>query len=204
MNPFVSLFQPLKSNNHLLPGSSAGMRPVRPFSIKGVFLVLMLLVSSCSGSQNRNEEKQREITAEDLIEANRHLVNSEQKKIQEYLSDQNIEMDKTGTGMWYHISDEGVGDPIQTGQIVTLNYEVRLLDGTLCYDSDDRGPQKFKVGQGNVESGLEQGILMLRKGAEAQFIMPPHLAHGLVGDDNRIPSRAIIIYDVEVVEVQSP
>jgi FKBP-type peptidyl-prolyl cis-trans isomerase len=30
--------------------------------------------------------------------------------------------------------------------------------------------------------------------------MPPHLAYGLIGDDNKIPARAIIVYDVEVID----
>jgi FKBP-type peptidyl-prolyl cis-trans isomerase FkpA len=59
------------------------------------------------------------------------------------------------------------------------------------------------VGRGGVESGLEEGILLLNEGGRAQFIMPPHLAHGLIGDDNQIPSRSIILYEIEVVEVKN-
>ena len=59
----------------------------------------------------------------------------------------------------------------------------------------------FKVGFGGVESGLEEGVLLLRTGDKARFIMPPHLAHGLIGDGDCIPMRAIIIYDVELVRV---
>ncbi len=178
----------------------AGKVDLLPFRIKGVLLVLMFMICSCSGSQNRDNQKQQ-ITSEDLIEANRHLVNREQEIIEEYVNEEDLEMKKTGTGLWYQISAPGQGDLIQTGDVVTFDYTVRLLDGTLCYDSDNRGPKSFKVGKGDVESGLQQGILMLKKGAEAKFIMPPHLAHGLVGDDDRIPSRAIIIYDIEVLEV---
>ena len=42
---------------------------------------------------------------------------------------------------------------------------------------------------------------MLKKGSKARFILPPHLAHGLIGDENRIPARAIIIYDIEVLSI---
>lgn len=182
----------------------AGNLDLLSFRTRGVLLVLMFMICSCSGSQNRDnqEKQQQQITSEDLIEANRHLVNREQEIIEEYVNEEGLEMKKTGTGMWYQISRSGEGDLIQSGDVVTFNYTVRLLDGTLCYDSENRGPKSFKVGKGDVESGLQQGILMLRKGAEAKFIMPPHLAHGLVGDDDQIPSRAIIIYDLEVLEVK--
>jgi FKBP-type peptidyl-prolyl cis-trans isomerase len=99
------------------------------------------------------------------------------------------------------LHENGKGDKIVKGQIVTLNYKISLLDGTVCYSSSNDGQKVFQVGKGGVESGLEEGILMLRKGSKATFIMPPHLAHGLVGDDDRIPSRAILKYEVEVVNV---
>lgn len=174
------------------------------FLFKGPLIALMLIICSCSGSQNRqdNENQQPDVTTEDLIEANRNLVKREQEKIREYVNEQNMEMEKTGTGMWYKISDAGKGDLIQTGDVVTLEFSVHLLDGTLCYDSENKGPKSFEVGKGDVESGLQQGVLMLKEGAKAKFIMPPHLAHGLVGDDDQIPSRAIIIYDLEVLDVE--
>jgi FKBP-type peptidyl-prolyl cis-trans isomerase len=50
---------------------------------------------------------------------------------------------------------------------------------------------------------LEEGILLLKKGSKATFIMPPHLAHGLLGDDDRIPSRAILRYEIEVIDVKN-
>jgi FKBP-type peptidyl-prolyl cis-trans isomerase len=31
--------------------------------------------------------------------------------------------------------------------------------------------------------------------------MPPYLAHGILGDENKIPPRSIIVYDVEVLEI---
>jgi FKBP-type peptidyl-prolyl cis-trans isomerase len=52
-----------------------------------------------------------------------------------------------------------------------------------------------------VESGLEEGILLLQEGDKARFIMPPHLAHGLIGDRDKIPARATIIYDLELVSL---
>ena len=86
--------------------------------------------------------------------------------------------------------------------MVTLAYDVSLLDGTHCYGSDSLGFKQFRVGQGGVESGLEEGILMLNKGSKAIFIMPPHLAHGLTGDGDQIPARSVIVYHVELIKVE--
>ncbi|MGM0532634.1 MAG: FKBP-type peptidyl-prolyl cis-trans isomerase [Bacteroidota bacterium] len=202
--PIFGKKRPRHNSPISFPGKVLREPGVSSIGIRGILLVFMFMISSCSGSQNpgsQDKDKQR-VTTDDLIEANRNLVNQEQGEIKEYVKEEGLEMEKTGTGLWYKISESGEGDAIQTGDVVELDYTVRLLDGTLCYDSENRGPKSFKVGKGNVESGLQQGILFLKKGAKAKFIMPPHLAHGLVGDDDRIPSRAIIIYDIEVLDVK--
>ena len=76
-----------------------------------------------------------------------------------------------------------------------------MLDGTVCYESKPDSLGTFVVGHGGVESGLEQGILMMKQGQKAKFIMPPYLAHGLIGDAKRIPARSIIVYDIELLKV---
>lgn len=172
---------------------------------KGLLLFLLCSFCSCSNSQNRKEQKSRssQISLERYIEINRQLVGEEQKLIAQYLEDEDMDMYTTETGLWYAISEEGAGENIVKGKVVTLDYHIWLLDGTLCYSSANDGQKVFLVGQGGVESGLEEGILLLKKGSKATFIMPPHLAHGLIGDDNRIPSRAILRYEIEVIDVKN-
>jgi len=58
------------------------------------------------------------------------------------------------------------------------------------------------LGSGNVESGLEEGVLLMRVGDKALMLMPPHLAHGLTGDGDCIQRRAIILYDIELVSIE--
>lgn len=167
-------------------------------------LVLMTMVCSCSGSQNRDtgSDKNKEIPLETYINVNRALVQKEQEKIEAYVQENNLGMQKTGTGLWYKIDEPGAGEKVKKGLVVELNYEIKLLNGEVCYNSDETGPKEFLVGQGGVESGLEEGILMLSEGSKASFILPPHLAHGLVGDDDKIPARSIIVYEVEVLNVK--
>jgi FKBP-type peptidyl-prolyl cis-trans isomerase len=172
---------------------------------KSLLVFLLCSLSSCSNSQNRKEQPSRssQISLERYIEINKQLVGEEQKIIAQYLEEENLDMHTTETGLWYTISVNGAGDDIVKGKVVTLDYQIWLLDGTLCYSSANDGPKAFLVGQGGVESGLEEGILLLKKGSKATFIMPPHLAHGLLGDDDRIPSRAILRYEIEVIDVKN-
>ena len=142
-------------------------------------------------------------TRKSLIKVNRLLVKKDSAKIAEYIKGRNWNMIETKTGLWYMIYKKGAGKKSKEGLYATINFNLTLLDGTQCYSSDSLGPKCFRIGRGSVESGLEEGILLLKEGDKAKFILPPHLAHGLVGDDNRIPARSIIVYDVELVSLDN-
>ncbi len=59
----------------------------------------------------------------------------------------------------------------------------------------------MEIGHGGVESGIEEGILLLHKGDKARFILPPFRAHGLLGDRQKIPPRSIIVYELELKDL---
>lgn len=168
-----------------------------------VFLGLLLLISSCGDSQNRaRRAKRKPLTLDETIEMNKIQVGNEQAFITAFVEENDLKMKRTETGLWYTISNDTTGFPVLVDKVVILDYEISLLDGTICYSSDSTGYKEFLVGKGGVESGLEEGILMLRKGSEATFIMPSHLAHGLLGDDDKIPSRAILKYEIKVIDIK--
>ncbi len=171
---------------------------------KGVFaIVVMVFLLSCSRKQEHaiSEAEIRE-TKEALVGANRLLVQKDKEKIREYLEQHQLNLEETSSGLWYVVTDKGTGNKAEMNNRVTIAYEISLLDGTRCYDSDSLGLKQFVVGKGGVESGLEEGILLLHEGSKALFIMPPHLAHGVPGDGNRIPARSVIVYQVELIKVE--
>ncbi|HMM10894.1 MAG TPA: FKBP-type peptidyl-prolyl cis-trans isomerase [Bacteroidales bacterium] len=139
---------------------------------------------------------------ESLIKANRYLLRSEEEDIADFLRRYGWKMQKSGTGLRYEIESAGTGETAKYGQLVTLQYRVMLLTGEVIYNSDDLGYKQFIVGKGGVETGLEEGILLLRKGDKAKFVLPSHLAFGLLGDSEKIPPRSPIIYIIKVIDIQ--
>jgi FKBP-type peptidyl-prolyl cis-trans isomerase FkpA len=113
-------------------------------------------------------------------------------------------MTETETGLWYGIISEGSGELAVQGKVATINYTLSLLDGKLCYSSQESGPKQFLIGKGNVESGLEQGILYLKQGSKARLILPPYLGYGLPGDGKKIPARATLVYEIELLSISNP
>jgi FKBP-type peptidyl-prolyl cis-trans isomerase len=163
----------------------------------------LLFLQQCS--QNKGKDitgSEIRKTEEALIGANRLLVQKDKQKIGLYIKNHHLDLTETASGLWYGITKPGNGAKVEDKMLVTLAYKVFLLDGTLCYDSDSLGVKKFRVGTGGVESGIEEGILLLKEGSKALFILPPHLAHGLTGDGDKIPARSIIVYDVELLKAE--
>lgn len=142
-----------------------------------------------------------EKTKKNLEEVNKFLVQKDEERIRSFVRRRKWNMEKTGSGLWYGIYHKGSGPKVNAGDYVKLDYEIRLLDGTLCYTSDSTGPKIFRVGSEEKVTGLHEGLKLLSKGDKARLIIPPHLAHGLLGDRERIPARAILVYDLTVEEV---
>jgi FKBP-type peptidyl-prolyl cis-trans isomerase len=165
-------------------------------------LFVFLQITGCSRDNKRkNQENEYRETEKALVGANRILVKKDRERILSYIRRKGLEMSESPSGLWYSIQRSGSKDSARTGMMATLSYQVSLLDGKLCYTSDSLGNKKFRIGQGGIEAGLEEGILLLNKGDRAKFIMPPHLAHGLPGDGDKIPARSIIIYDVKLLDL---
>ena len=173
-------------------------------------LILMLFLSTLLFSCAEKEDKRKQLTKEDIdkyekpLEAvNRYLVTLDDERIQNYAKRRNWDMQQSETGLWYMIFENTNGEKAVLGKIATINYNVLLLDGTLCYTSDSLGTKSFLIGKGGVESGLEEGILLMKQGEKARFIMPPYQAHGLLGDMKKIPARSTVLYEIELVNLSN-
>ncbi|HBH47387.1 MAG TPA: peptidylprolyl isomerase [Bacteroidales bacterium] len=162
-----------------------------------ILFALLLLGCKNKPTQTTSNPSQAE-TKEQLIQANRLMVKKDKQRILGHIKRKNWDMTETETGLWYQILEEGNGDKAKTGSLVTLEYTLGLLDGTVCYTSKEKGPKTFEIGRGGVESGLEQGVLLCSEGSKVRLILPPHLGYGLPGDGDCIPARAILVYEIEV------
>ena len=168
-----------------------------------LLFVFVILCNCGRESQKGMTEAEYESTREALVGANRILVQKDYERIKSFAERKGWVMNETPSGLWYQIYEHGSGQSAEKGQLITLEYTVALLDETVIYNSDSLGLKRFRIGSGGVETGLEEGVLLLREGDKARFIIPPHLAHGLTGDGNKIPSRSIILYDVTVVDLDT-
>ncbi len=95
----------------------------------------------------------------------------------------------------------GGGAEAEPGATVSVHYTGYLPDGTSFDSSRDRAPFSVLLGVGQVIPGWDLGLLGMRVGGSRTLVVPPHLAYGAQGAGGVIPPNAVLVFDVELVEV---
>jgi FKBP-type peptidyl-prolyl cis-trans isomerase len=126
----------------------------------------------------------------------------ERKRQQEILDTVAKGYEETQSGLRYKILQSSDGNKATKGANVSVHYKGQLLDGTVFDSSYKRKqPLEFSVGIGQVIAGWDEGILLLKVGDKARFVIPSNLAYGESGAGGVIPPNATLIFDVELMGI---
>ena len=111
--------------------------------------------------------------------------------------------EKTESGLRYQFIQRGSGKKAENGKTVAVHYEGSLENGKVFDSSYPRKkPIEFRLGQGQVIEGWDEGIALLQVGDKARFVIPSDLAYGPSGAGGVIPQHATLIFDVELMDVK--
>lgn len=111
--------------------------------------------------------------------------------------------EKTESGLRYKIIQKGNGKKAENGKTVSVHYTGQLDNGKTFDSSYPRKkPIEFPLGRGNVIEGWDEGIALLQVGDKARFVIPSHLGYGSRGAGGVIPPNAVLIFDVELMDVK--
>jgi peptidyl-prolyl cis-trans isomerase A (cyclophilin A) len=111
--------------------------------------------------------------------------------------------EKTESGLRYQFIQRGSGKKAENGKTVAVHYEGSLENGKVFDSSYPRKkPIEFRLGQGQVIEGWDEGIALLQVGDKARFVIPSDLAYGPSGAGGVIPPHATLIFDVELMDVK--
>ena len=112
-------------------------------------------------------------------------------------------MQQTPSGLFYKITKQGNGKQPQKGDVVSVHYAGRLVNGQEFDNSFRRGePIEIPIGVGQVIKGWDEGIMLLKEGDAATLLIPSELGYGARGAGGVIPPNAWLIFDVELVKVK--
>ncbi|GFY50402.1 peptidyl-prolyl cis-trans isomerase FKBP14 [Trichonephila inaurata madagascariensis] len=88
------------------------------------------------------------------------------------------------------------------GDMLSMHYKGTLDDGTEFDSSYGRNePFQFQLGIGQVIKGWDQGLGDMCIGEKRRLTIPPHLGYGDGGAGDRIPPKATLIFEVELLKI---
>jgi FKBP-type peptidyl-prolyl cis-trans isomerase FkpA len=111
-------------------------------------------------------------------------------------------MNRQPSGLYVEDVAAGSGEEAVPGRSVAVHYTGWLPDGTQFDSSRDRGePFAFRLGEGQVIEGWDEGVAGMRVGGRRKLVIPPDLAYGSAGAGGVIPPNATLVFDVELLQV---
>jgi len=89
------------------------------------------------------------------------------------------------------------------GQTVVVHYTGTLQNGTKFDSSRDKGkPFEFRIGEGQVIKGWDEGVAQMSVGQRANLTCTPDYGYGSKGAGGVIPPNATLIFDVELIRLK--
>jgi FKBP-type peptidyl-prolyl cis-trans isomerase len=94
---------------------------------------------------------------------------------------------------------EGSGQPVKKGDHVTVRLNGWLNQGDLIQENQ---VVEIEVGKRVVIPGIEYSLEGMKPGGKRKVRISPHLGYKEVGVDNLIPPNAVLVYEIELLEVK--
>jgi len=130
----------------------------------------------------------------------------EKTVLSRFIKEEKIDVKPMDNGMYFISLSEGTGKPVEMGDLVTVHYEGRFLNGKF-FDSTNKRHQPLEFVYGSemqVITGLEDAIGRMREGERALVILPSELAWGEKGSSTGIiPPFTSVMYEVELINALS-
>jgi len=109
----------------------------------------------------------------------------------------------TPSGVQYWDTKVGTGKEATAGRKVSVHYTGWLTNGKKFDSSRDRDePFDFVLGAHQVITGWDEGVAGMKVGGKRQLRIPPAAGYGKNGAGNVIPPNAVLIFDVELLDVK--
>lgn len=173
--------------------------------VKAFNIVFSVLLVACGNGREEGyvvPKHRLNMDGDKMLRANRYLIKKDMEIIKSYVHRHELTMSFSDLGYYYgFLGKQSQGKSIKKGSVVLFDYKINAIDGTML-DSSNNELGQIVVDKSAGISGLHDGLKKLREGDSAIFIFPPHLAYGLIGDGDKIPSRATLVYHIKIKSVE--
>lgn len=116
--------------------------------------------------------------------------------IKKYINKNNLQMNKSESGLYYKIHESGEGEPIKGTAVISAVYTGKLLNGEVF--DEQKEPTELKLN--NLIHGWREVAYYLKPGGKATIIVPPQIGYGQQ-KLGKIPESSILMFDIEIIDV---
>lgn len=148
-----------------------------------VMLTLAVSFSACMKGEVYDREAQTKI---------------DNQAIEKFIADQKLTDVKQNNGVYYKILKEGTGtQPVELTDELTVNYELRLLNGTLV-EKTTTEPAVFVLN--SVIEGWQKGMPLIKEGGQIRLLIPSPLAYANFSTGS-IPANSPLDFTITLVKL---
>ena len=119
-----------------------------------------------------------------------------EKEIVDYIAKNNLDAQKSGSGLYYVITDPGTGKQPTAKSDVRVAYKGYFTSGKIF---DQSKPEGIDFGLYEVIKGWTEGIQYFKEGGSGMLLVPAHLGYG--NGRPGIPGGSVLVFDVKLIKV---
>lgn len=132
---------------------------------------------------------------------NQERAQEELANLEKYLEENHIEVEPTGSGLYFIETEIGSGRKPKEGEWIKVHFSLSLLDNQPIYTTFDTEPRMAEYGKTFENQGFTEALSMMSKGSRAQLIIPSNIAFGEKGRGDIVPPYSTLLYDVQLVDI---
>ncbi|MCZ4694984.1 peptidylprolyl isomerase [Ancylomarina euxinus] len=125
----------------------------------------------------------------------RNFKYKNEEEIKAYIADNKLDAQKTDTGLYYLINNEGKGAQPNINSYIKIAYIGYFINGDI-FDQND----KLEINLTEVITGWIEGLQLFKEGGDGVLFVPSHLAYGNK-DNGSIPAGSVLIFDIHLIAV---
>lgn len=120
-----------------------------------------------------------------------------EKEIVDYIAKNNLNAQKSDTGLYYVITEPGTGKQPTASSDVRVAYKGYFTSGKIF---DQSKPEGIDFGLYQVIKGWTEGIQYFKEGGSGVLLVPAHLGYG--NGRPGIPGGSVLVFDVKLIAVK--
>ena len=147
------------------------------------------------------EEEERRLKEAEEVENQKRLA-EEPANMAKFIKEHNVNVAPSETGVYYLEIKTGTGEKPEEGDMVSIYYNMYNTADKLVDSNYGMEPLSFEYGSGQMVPGIDEAMGKMRVGGKATIIVPSAMGFGDIAVDKDLPANSIVIFDLELVEVQ--